>query len=305
MAKVSILMNCYNGEKFLKEAIESVYLQSFGDWEIVFIDNGSSDSSAEIAQAYDKKIKYFKTESHISLGAARQFGLGFCSGKYIAFLDTDDVWLTETLRKLVDKIEEGDFALVYGGLINIDISGKEISKWHTSKKSGHIFESLLRHYDIPIVSSLINREKLEESKLNFDENIKASEEYCLFMQLAANFKIGVVNELLVKYRILDNSLTQRSMDLWSRERNYTLNKIRFDNNFSQNEYKSAFKKAFSRADYYLANYKFSKGDRLGALLIIARIMFVDFRYMVFLISLLLPRNTFKWLFKWKYGRNFD
>ena len=62
MAKVSVLMNCYNGEKYLREAIDSVYAQTYPDWEIIFIDNVSTDNSALIAKSYDSRLRYYKTE---------------------------------------------------------------------------------------------------------------------------------------------------------------------------------------------------------------------------------------------------
>ncbi len=105
MPKISVLMNCYNGEKYLIEAIDSVFTQTYTDWEIVFIDNSSTDNSAEIAKSYGKKIKYYKTEHNIPLGAARNFGLKFCTGEYISFLDTDDIWLPNMLEEQINAIE--------------------------------------------------------------------------------------------------------------------------------------------------------------------------------------------------------
>ena len=83
---VSIIMNCYNGQRFLKEAIDSVYQQDYEDWEIIFWDNASEDDSAKIAKSYDKKLKYFLAPSNTSLGEARNIALQKAHGKYIAFL---------------------------------------------------------------------------------------------------------------------------------------------------------------------------------------------------------------------------
>jgi glycosyltransferase involved in cell wall biosynthesis len=87
---VSIIMNCFNGEKYLKEAIDSVYEQSYDNWEIVFWDNGSSDNSASIAKSYDKKLKYYYTKNTLPLGKARNLALNEARGDYVAFSDFND-----------------------------------------------------------------------------------------------------------------------------------------------------------------------------------------------------------------------
>ena len=84
---VSVVMNCYNGEKYLKEAIESVYAQTYRNWEIIFWDNASTDNSKRIAKSFDSKLHYFLGERTITLGAARNKALSKCNGDYIAFLE--------------------------------------------------------------------------------------------------------------------------------------------------------------------------------------------------------------------------
>ena len=92
MVAVSVIINCYNGEKFLEKAINSIYAQTFSDWEIIFFDNKSSDRSASIAKKFDRKLKYYCATKHISLGEARNEAILLCSGKWVCFLDVDDVF---------------------------------------------------------------------------------------------------------------------------------------------------------------------------------------------------------------------
>ena len=75
---VSVVMNCYNSDRYLKEAIDSVYAQTFLDWEIIFWDNASTDRSAEISKSYDDKLLYFLGNQHVSLGAARNLAFEQC-----------------------------------------------------------------------------------------------------------------------------------------------------------------------------------------------------------------------------------
>ena len=95
---VSIIINCYNGEKYLREAIDSIYSQTYVNWEIIFWDNCSTDRSAEIAKSFDHRLRYYCTVDTTPLGAARNLAIKKTKGKYIAFLDCDDLYLPEKLE---------------------------------------------------------------------------------------------------------------------------------------------------------------------------------------------------------------
>ena len=302
MPKVSVLMNCYNGEAYLNEAIDSVFAQSVTDWEIVFIDNCSTDRSAEIAQSYGEKIKYHKTEKNIPLGAARNFGLPLCSGEYVAFLDTDDIWLPQMLEKQLKAISEGDFALVYAGQIEINAQGDQIGVTMPAEKSGNIFAQLLMQFDIPIVTTMINRAMLNESGLNFDLNVSASEEYCLFMQLAVKHRFKVIPEALIKYRIHDKSLTNNTIEKWAIERRYTLNKIIAEHPGIEITYAKEFKEAFARADYYEAQVYANNSQLKNARMLLKKHIFRDYRYLILYITLFFPKQIWNYLQYFKYKR---
>ena len=303
MPKVSILMNCYNGEKYLKEAIDSIYQQTFHDWEIIFIDNCSTDSSSSIAKSYGEKIKYYKTEKNIPLGAARNFGLEFCSSEYISFLDTDDIWLPNMLEEQLLAIESDNYALAYAGQIEINSNGEVIGEIIPQEKKGNIFDKLLLQFDVPIVSTIIRRSILTSHHLNFDSNISASEEYCLFMQLSVNETFVVIPKALVKYRIHDNALTNKTISKWADERRYTLDKIKKENKNIEEKYKNEFKEAYARAAYYEVQYLMSKNKRLDALNLMSKYLFVDKQYFLLTIILLFPSFLWNEVQKLKYGRN--
>lgn len=304
MAKVSILMNCYNGQEYLAEAIDSVFAQTYSGWEIVFIDNCSEDNSAEIAKSYGDKIKYYKTDKNIPLGEARKFGMGLCDGEYIAFLDTDDIWMPHTLEKLIQAISADDYALAYSGTLEINKDGKEIGEMQPSFKQGYIFDELLKQFDIPIVSSILKREALEEKGLSFDENITASEEYCLFMQLSVDNKFVVVDELLVKYRVHNSSLTSKSIAMLGDERRYTLDKIKCDHEGIENKYPEAFREAYARAGYYDAKYYMSEGQKIKAFKSLSKHMFVDMRYFLLAGLTLMPKFIWDYVQYAKYSRRY-
>ena len=171
---VSIIMNCYNGQRFLKEAIDSVYQQDYQDWEIIFWDNASDDDSAKVAKSYDKKLKYFLAPSHTSLGKARNIALQKAHGKYVAFLDCDDKYLPEKLTKQVNMMEINQCALCYGSVIVINEEGKKIKKNLVTDKFGNILDQLLLKYEINMQTVMIRRNILTENSLSFDPKLKFS-----------------------------------------------------------------------------------------------------------------------------------
>jgi glycosyltransferase involved in cell wall biosynthesis len=288
MDKISILMNCYNGEQYLNETLESVLCQSYTNWEIIFIDNCSTDRSAEIVKEKVKNLKYYKTKENINLGAARNFGVQKC-GKYIAVLDTDDIWMPTALNVLYNAIKSGDFSVAYGNQFLIDKNGISIGKVSNLHKgsSGNFFNKLLMQFDIPITCTLIDKDKMFEMNLNFDKNIYGSEEYCLFLQMALKSNFIAVNDFLVKYRIHD-SLTSRLNEKTHKDRNYTLNKIISENPGVTEDFKFGFQEAFARGTYYKVQFLVKNKQKKHALNEMRKIMFLDYRYFLTTLILLFP-----------------
>lgn len=115
---VSVIMNCLNCSKYVHEAIDSVYAQTYKNWEIIFWDNSSTDSSAEIARSYDERVRYFRGDRTVPLYAARNYALKQARGKYIAFLDCDDIWLPEKLEWQVPMFErDSEIGLIYTNVV--------------------------------------------------------------------------------------------------------------------------------------------------------------------------------------------
>ena len=114
---VSIIMNCHNGERYLKKSIKSVINQSYKKWELIFWDNLSNDKSRKIILEFkDKRIKYFKSKSFLKLYEARNQAIKKSNGKFVCFLDTDDWWVKTKLRKQLDhfyKIKNINKSLMY------------------------------------------------------------------------------------------------------------------------------------------------------------------------------------------------
>ena len=116
-ALVSVIMNCFNGEKYLKEAIDSVLNQTYSNWEIILWDNQSTDNSEGIVKSFnDNRIKYFYSEEFTILGEARNRALSKAQGEFIAILDCDDLWYPTKLEKqLMAAARECGYGRVLAG----------------------------------------------------------------------------------------------------------------------------------------------------------------------------------------------
>ena len=138
---VSVIMNCLNCEQYLNEAIDSVYAQTYENWEIIFWDNDSCDNSKNIAKSYDSRLKYFSSDETCILGKARTMAVQEARGEYLAFLDCDDIWFKDKLKNQMRFFFEGEenLGLVYGSCLlytsdaaddslRVDLGGRRIIK---------------------------------------------------------------------------------------------------------------------------------------------------------------------------------
>ena len=245
---VSILMNCHNSSDFLKEAIDSIYAQTYSNWEIIFYDNASNDNSSNIAKSYDNKLQYFYIKKKISLGEARNNALLKVKGEYIAFLDCDDEFLPNKLQDQVLIMKQFDSDMCYGSAYHIDQNSNVIRKKRVSHKKGKLFTSLLLNYNINMQTVMIKRNILDKFNLNFNQSLSFSPDYDLFMEIALIGESISLKKYLSNYRVHEQSLTQKSQHLICPEGIYTLDRLKIiykekvkKNSFSYRYARSVFK----------------------------------------------------------------
>lgn len=219
---VSIIMNCYNSDTYLKEAIDSVIAQTYQNWEIIFWDNQSTDKSAEIVKSYsDKRIKYFYASKHTLLGEARNLAVEKASGKWIGFLDCDDLWYSNKLEVQLQNVVN-NIGMIYSRMeFLIEESGiqtnmgKGISKKNYPKRknlpTGEIFDKLLFECFIPLPSVLIKSELFNQVG-GIDSSLKVAEDYDIFLKIAKISKVKAIDNVLCKYRVHENNLSHQNME---------------------------------------------------------------------------------------------
>lgn len=234
---VTVLMNCYNSEKYLKEAIDSVYAQTYQNFEIIFIDNCSTDNSAKIAQSYDQRLKYHQTPSFISLYAARAYAKQFFKGKYLCFLDCDDVWLPNKLSHQINLIEKKEIDILYTKSDLIfqpnNLSKRLLSKFYLTIRSVSSFlknskyiskEKFLKNYDIILQSVMVKTSKIKS--VNFDTSLNLYGDFDFFLHLIwkNNSKLYYSSTKTTLYRIHEEQLTRQSSHGWLNEAKYLYSK---------------------------------------------------------------------------------
>jgi glycosyltransferase involved in cell wall biosynthesis len=254
-------MNCYNSERFLKEAIDSVYAQTYKNWELIFWDNASEDKSGEIAQTYDGKIKYFRAKTTAPLGEARNLALQKAEGTYIAFLDCDDLYEPNKLQKQVELMENNDYAMCYGSVITIREDGTVKKQSPVRNKSGFLLGNMLKKYEINMQSVLLRKAILEEASLGFPIKLKYCPDYNLFMNICALSPVGVLHDFVVRYRVVENSLSRITVDLVSGEMKYTLEEIAERSPTLRTKYAVEFTTAYQKLHYYDAVAALYQGNK--------------------------------------------
>lgn len=288
MPAVTVIMNCYNGEAYLREALDSVFAQTFTDWELVFWDNCSTDGSAAIAQSYGPKVRYFRGTENVPLGHARRLAMAAARGAWIGFLDTDDLWHPDKLAVQMAALDGTDHVLCYGGIRHITPDGRTLSEVLPRYPSGNQFAGQLNQFDINMVTPLLRRATLEEHGIGFDPAFTASEEYNLFMRLLTKGTVCAVPELIGAWRLSPGSLTDRQIDQLHHERRETLEQIKRDNPGIAERHPASFAEAYARGSYYESRFLMHQGKRAEAVQLLWNERRVHWRYAALAIAAALP-----------------
>lgn len=225
---VSVIMNCLNGESYLREAIDSVFAQTYGNWEIIFFDNSSTDSSEVIAKSYGEKLRYFHSEQTIPLGAARNAAISSARGNLIAFLDTDDRWLPEKLDWQVALfLKQPDVDFAYGNFyFTRPGSDRKHLGFRKKQPQGHVFGKFLVYFPINLQTVMLRKSILDRLPELFDTKLNLAEDYDLFMRLLYKTKAGYIDKPLAVYRLHLGMSSIRFAEKYPDEMVYCIDKLK-------------------------------------------------------------------------------
>ena len=210
-------MNCYNGETFLKNALDSVLMQDYQNWELIFWDNISTDNSAKIFKSFkDKRFKYFLSKEHDLLYAARNKAIDKSKGSFLAFLDVDDFWDPKKLSKQINLFKDPKIGVVYSNFwIRNEINRKKTKFSYFKLPSGDVKEKLLRKYKVGLLTLIVRKTAFKEVGFNNKFHIIGDFDLCL--RLSLNWNFAAVDQCLATYRWHGKNESMKNLMLQAQE----------------------------------------------------------------------------------------
>lgn len=296
MLKVSVIIPTYNCGAYITYAIDSALRQTYKDFEIIVVDDGSTDNTKELLKPYieSSKIRYIYQENNGS-ASARNAGILNSQSENIAFLDADDEWLPEKLKKQIEYFDKNPiYDLVYCNAKIINDNGDEkgiyIKQKYFSIKTNEMSKMLLLKNFIPFSSIIIKRPCIDKIGL-FNPTIKGSEDYDFLLRISAKYNIGYLDIIGVKYRI---SAINKSHDLELRHRETIKILSNFLKNMKLRVTTFALRKRLARSHYGLGYALFEKNEFKASGQALKRAIalwpFINFKLYILFVCSLLPKK---------------
>lgn len=214
MPLVSIIMACHNQERYVHDAITSALGQTYTDFELIFVDDHSTDKSlhfANILMGTDSRLHVFSSPCQLGAGAARNFAIKHARGEWIAVLDADDVFFKDKLEKQISAVHrhpnKESVVLVGSGVIHINSDGKRLSTYQYPTDSLKLKERLVRMQAFPAHSSLLYRSSVLRKVGGFNNIFLRAQDYDLWLRLCKEGDILCLNEPLMGYRLHNTNIS--------------------------------------------------------------------------------------------------
>jgi len=287
---VSILMNCYNGEKYLQEAIDSVLAQTYTNWELIFWDNRSTDQSAEIFKSYnDTRLKYFLTPEHTDLGGGRARAFQYLTGEFIAILDTDDMWFPKKLEKQVPLFEDPEIGIVISDTFFFNEKTEKALYGKKLPLTGSVFEKLMTNYFVSSETIVFRMSTALKLPRAFDPDFNFISDFDLVVRLSRISKLAFYPEVLAKWRVHEGNHTWKyPLTFVEEKERWIMKQMAEDPSFSE-----IFKKQIKifnstnyrgRAVFQISNNR----NRVEAIQYVIKTRFIDWRDWILLLLCLTP-----------------
>jgi glycosyltransferase involved in cell wall biosynthesis len=274
--KVSILMNCYNGEKYLHEAIESIITQTYQNWELIFWDNQSTDSSKVIFDSYtDSRLKYFLAPEHTDLGGGRSAAFKHLTGDYIAVLDVDDVWFSSKLEKQLQLFNDPEVGIVISDTMFFNESYERALYNEDYPPEGYVFRELMTEYFVSLETLMLRNSVVDKLYYGFDADFSFIADFDLVLRTAKISKLAIYKEVLAKWRVHEDSDSWKSSVTFCNERELWIEKqIQQDSSFLK-RYNKEISILHSKNFLLMAINALSNNERVNTLKFISKTNFKD------------------------------
>ena len=210
---ISIIMNCYNGEEFLNQLIQSVIAQTYKNWELNFWDNRSTDNSSKILGKFkDKRIKYFYAKKNTVLYEARNLAIKEAKGEFIAFLDVDDFWTADKLQRQIPKFKDKKVSLVYGNFYKFfNKNKKKEIAFNSYLPEGFILPEIIKDYKVGLSTVLIRKKSVKNQNKIFNDKYDLISDFDFILHFSKKNYFACVNKPLAYYRIHNNQLQKKEL----------------------------------------------------------------------------------------------
>jgi glycosyltransferase involved in cell wall biosynthesis len=208
---VSIVIATHNYGHYVAGALESALAQTFRDFEVLVIDDGSTDDTTEVVRPWlrDPRVQYVRT-AHRGQPATKNTGIRLARAPLVAFLDADDLWLPAKLEKQISLLEaDAALGVVYSRRLLIDALGRELEFLQPPLYRGNVLAAMFRENFVCFSSVVVRSDVFTEAGW-FDEQLALAIDYDLWLRVAARFPFAFVDEPLVKYRTGHANLSQRT-----------------------------------------------------------------------------------------------
>jgi glycosyltransferase involved in cell wall biosynthesis len=246
--RVSVVIPTFNRGWIIQEAVESVLAQDFDDFEVIVVDDGSTDDTLDILDAYKDRIHLLRQDNK-GVSAARNKGISASSGRFIAFLDTDDLWLPGKLSIQMAFFESHPTALICQTEEFWVRNGVRVNPKHRHKKpSGMIFERSLHLCLVSPSAVMVKRSLLDVIGL-FDERLKACEDYDMWLRVSCRYPVYLIDTPLIVKRggHVDQLSSMPGLDKY---RIMSIQKLMEDNLFTREQYDAALKVLIQKSFIY-------------------------------------------------------
>jgi len=210
---ISIIIISYNSGKFISRAIESVFAQTFGDFELIIINDGSTDNTKEIISSFeDNRIKYFENEANRGIVFSRNRGLKLARGNYIGMLDADDIAHTNKFELQIDFLEKNpEFGMVGSWAKFIDAKGETVPGGWKLKAKSEAIPAIMLFKNYFLQSAVLYRKECI-SGYSFKDGFEIGEDYLIWYEILKKWKAWNLQQYLLDYRVHEKSITQNNHD---------------------------------------------------------------------------------------------
>lgn len=208
---VSIIMPTYNCAKFIARTIDSVQAQTYRDWEIIIVDDCSQDNTKEIVEEYmknDTRIKYYLLNKNSGAAVARTTAMKLAKGSYMAFLDSDDIWMPDKLERQINWMQENGYAFSCTAYEQIDEDDNSLNKIIKTLKKTDYNRLLL---DCPVGNSSVMYDVEKMGKFEVPDIRKRNDDALWLQMLKKEKYIWGMSDVLMKYRIRKNSISSNKL----------------------------------------------------------------------------------------------